>query len=165
MHTIKARWTPSERKQRAAAFRRQRREQATDPSYVPPPTLPAAEVLRRASAGLRAWHEQCRIQRKPAQDAENHRRLIDTRRSWGHVTLRWMAQVRMAQGHPWPYGSLRGQAIRVTVDEVVDAYDLLRDLMRFIRAWRPMRQRTEAAKGQAAQNQEQWDRLAGDVQW
>lgn len=69
----------------------------------------------------------------------------------------------MAPAHPNQYGALLGCALTVRMSEVVDVWDLLTDVTRFIRSWRPMRNRPDHAQLAVARLLEEWDRLGKAV--
>jgi hypothetical protein len=95
--------------------------------------------------------------------AENRRRLLFARNYFGKVQLRVVPQVRLAPDRPDQYGSLLGEALMLTFDEPVDVMDCWQDLKRFLRCWRPLRRRTDAARQAVDRLWEMWERLAKEV--
>src|SRR5262245_41436531 len=90
-------------------------------------------------------------------------RLSEGRIRCGRVQLRLSPDVRTRRNAQGGYQCLPGQTIRFFVPEVIDAWDVFRDLYRFLHGWRPMRFRTEAQRAATRELFEQWDRLAAAV--
>ena len=94
--------------------------------------------------------------------ALNDRRLREARNHFHAVRLRLVPQVRMCPERPDQYGALQGEAFRVLLPEAIDVWDLLRDVERFMRSWRPMRTRTSAGQQATARWLDAWERLGVD---
>jgi len=101
--------------------------------------------------------------RRLERNATNAARLRAARNHFGAVLLRVVPQVRLAPDRPDQYGALLGEAVTVRFDEAIDVMDFWRDVLRFMRAWRPMRRRTMAAQQAVARVLDTWDRLAAEV--
>ena len=101
------------------------------------------------------YSSAARLEREKA----NHERLHAARAHFGRVGLRLMPQVRMCPERPHQYGALKGQAFTVLLPEAVDVWDLLRDVERFMRSWRPLRSRTPEGQQAAIRLLEAWSQL------
>lgn len=117
----------------------------------------------RAMDRLSLTHQQYRPDLVAAnarlQYDESERRLRVARNQRGLVALRIPPYVQF--GKPkYRFYALCGQALLMRVPEVIDVWDLLRDLKRFLQAWRPMRLRSPAERLEAREVLERWDRLA-----
>ena len=132
-----------------------------------------AVLVMNDQTGLRKYR------RPTPEEAErdNDRRLRAARRYFGYVPFRLLPQIRIHSSdtvawrptprHPrkhdqsWNnWGLIRGRLVKIRVDEPVDVLDLLRDLMVFLEAWRPMRARTPEGDRAARSLLEAWKNLA-----
>jgi hypothetical protein len=103
-----------------------------------------AETARRLQDRRRERHE------------DTAKRLAEGRRARGHVQLRWESRVLLT----CQYVCLRGRTVVLMVPEVMDAWELMGDVERFLKAWRPMRLRSSSEQAEAQAVLAQWDRLA-----
>ena len=105
---------------------------------------------------LAALHTPAKLR---ARRIEAEKRLRGARAKYGKLMLRCQPYIKV----DGTFKCLVGEALYVTVDEAVDVWGLLADTMRFWRAWRPARRRTEGSLASARQAWTLWERSSTDL--
>lgn len=100
-------------------------------------------------------------QRREARRIEFARRLRLAKADKGILKLSVRAFVQY--GPRFSEWYLPGTELRINLDEAVDVLDLLRDTVRFWRAWRPGRRRTDQSVESARRAFEIWERSSTDL--
>ena len=83
-------------------------------------------------------------------------------RARGYVRIRWLPQVQKPNAHS-RYSPLCGWGVQMKVPEVIDAWELIADVKRFLKGWRPSRLRSAGEQAEVKRLLQEWDRLASTV--
>jgi hypothetical protein len=126
----------------------------------PKRTLDAAGWARVKAIAKRN-HER-RMAAKAAESQRiNEERLALAHRQFGYVRLLFVPQVRLERKRNGR--DLYGRYYSVSVPEVGDAQELLRDLWHYLRYWRPLRCRSLEDQAATRRLYEEWAALAARV--
>lgn len=128
------------------------------PTKAPPPVGGWARIEAISRPRNKALSAELRRERRRIAEE----RMYAGRAEVGYVDLRLQPSVRLRRHAS--EACLRGQALKIAIPEVIDAWEFLHDWYRFVRGWRPMRLRTEPQRVATREWFEQWERLGAAVE-
>ena len=108
-------------------------------------------------------HQPPNPERIRLKRAEAEKRLRQARSTFGRIVLRCQPYIKLKPRATDAFQCLVGEALMISVDEAIDVWDLLADTVRFWRAWRPNRRRTDAGQASARRALEIWERCSEDL--
>lgn len=112
---------------------------------------------------LAAHAAQQSPERKAARRLEADRRLREYRNRAGSLRVRLQPYVWTGHQLGDTYKCLPGTGIIIDVDEAIDVHDLMADTIRFWKAWRPARRRTDTGQESVRRFWDLVERAANDL--